>query len=155
MKRLARRLLLILCVLLVAIQFVPVGRTNPPIDPAQTLEHTMTVPPDVKAILDRSCRDCHSNQTVWPWYSYVAPASWLLVHDVNHARDEMNFSEWGAENTDAQRDSLVEICRKVKKGAMPLGSYTFLHREAVLTPADVTALCKFTEEARELLKSRE
>ena len=155
MKRLAQRLLLIVCVLLVAIQLVPVGRTNPPVDPAQTLERTLTVPPDVKAILDRSCRDCHSNQTVWPWYSHVAPASWLLVSDVNHARDEMNFSEWGAENTDAQRDSLLEICRKVKKGAMPLGTYKLLHKEAALTASDVTTLCTWTEAARRELRARE
>jgi hypothetical protein len=155
MKRLPQRLLLIVCVLLVAIQFVPAGRTNPPVDHAQTLERTLTVPPDVKAILDRSCRDCHSNQTVWPWYSHVAPASWLLVNDVNHAREEMNFSEWGAENPDAQRDSLLEICRKVKKGAMPLGTYTLLHKEAALTPADVTKLCTWTETARQELRARD
>jgi heme-binding protein len=115
----------------------------------------LTVPPEVKTILDRSCKDCHSNETVWPWYAHVAPASWLLVMDVNDAREEMNFSEWGVENVDAQRDSLLEVCRKVKSGAMPLRSYTLLHREAALTPADVTTLCTWSEASRKALKARE
>jgi len=85
----------------------------------------------------------------------VAPASWLLVMDVNHAREEMNFSEWGVENVDAQRDSLLEICRKVKAGAMPLRSYTLLHREAALAPTDVTTLCTWSESARKQLRQRE
>ena len=107
---------------LLLIQLLPSGRSNPPVVPAQTIERTLTVPADVKAILDRSCRNCHSHETVWPWYAHVAPASWFLVMDVNHAREEMNLSEWGTESTDAQRDTLLEVCRKVKKGMMPLWS---------------------------------
>src|SRR5262245_3068662 len=102
---------------LVLMQLLPSGRSNPPVDAAQTVERTLNVTPEVKAILNRSCKDCHSNETVWPWYAHVAPASWLLVRDVGHAREEMNFSAWGVENVDAQRDSLLEICRKVKAGA--------------------------------------
>src|SRR6476469_957448 len=140
---------------LVQKKLLPSGRSNPPVVQAQTIERTLTVPADVKAILDRSCKNCHSNETVWPWYAHVAPASWLLVMDVNHAREEMNFSEWGVENVDAQRDSLLEICRKVKAGAMPLRSYTLLHREAALTSADVVTLCTWSDAARRALRARE
>ena len=125
--RVFRRLFLFGGAVLLLIQLLPSGRSNPPVVPAQTIERTLTVPPEVKTILDRSCKDCHSNETVWPWYAHVAPASWLLVMDVNHARDEMNFSEWSVENVDAQRDSLLEVCRKVKSGAMPLRSYRENH----------------------------
>ena len=72
--------------------------------------------------------------------------------DVNHAREEMNLSEWGTENTDAQRDTLLEVCRQVKKGAMPLSSYTLLHRGAALSAADVTTLCTWSEQARKELR---
>ena len=150
--RVFRRLFLFGVVALLLIQLLPSGRSNPPVVPAQTIERTLTVPPEVKAILDRSCRDCHSNETVWPWYSHVAPASWFLVMDVNHAREEMNLSEWGTENTDAQRDTLLEVCRQVKKGAMPLSSYTLLHRGAALSAADVTTLCTWSEQARKELR---
>ena len=153
--RVFRRLFLFGAVALLLIQLLPSGRSNPPVVPAQTIERTLTVPPEVKAILDRSCRDCHSNETVWPWYAHVAPASWFLVMDVNNAREEMNLSEWGSENTDAQRDSLLEICRKVKAGAMPLRSYTILHRDAVLTSADVATLCTWSDAARRALSARE
>jgi hypothetical protein len=153
--RVFRGLFLLGGVALVLIQLLPSGRSNPPVVAARTIEQTLTVPADVKAILDHSCKNCHSNETVWPWYAHVAPASWLLVMDVNHAREEMNFSEWGVENVDAQRDSLLEICRKVKAGAMPLRSYTLLHREAALTPADVTTLCTWSESARKQLRQRQ
>ena len=153
--RVFRGVFLTSVVALLLIQLLPSGRSNPPVVQAQTIERTLTVPADVKAILDRSCKNCHSNETVWPWYAHVAPASWLLVMDVNHAREEMNFSEWGVENVDAQRDSLLEICRKVKAGAMPLRSYTILHRDAVLTPADVATLCTWSDAARRELRARE
>jgi heme-binding protein len=155
MLRLIRRLFLIAVMVFVVIQLAPAGRTNPPVTPSQTIERTLSVPPPVQAILERSCKDCHSNKTTWPWYAYVAPASWLLVMDVNHAREEMNFSEWGVEDVDAQRDSLLEICRKVKSGAMPLRSYTLLHRAATLSPEDVTTLCTWTETARRELRQRQ
>ncbi len=153
--RVFRGLFLLGGVALVLIQLLPSGRTNPPVVEAQTIERTLTVPADVKAILDRSCHNCHSNDTVWPWDAHVAPISWLMVGDVNAAREDMNFSEWGTENTDAQRDSLLEICRKVKAGAMPLRSYTILHRDAVLTPADVATLCTWSDAARRELRARE
>jgi len=153
--RVFRGLFLLGGVALLLIQLLPSGRTNPPVVAAQTIERTLTVPADVKVILDRSCHNCHSNDTVWPWYAHVAPISWLMVGDVNAAREDMNFSEWGTENTDAQRDSLLEICRKVKAGAMPLRSYTILHRDAVLTPADVATLCTWSDAARRELRARE
>jgi hypothetical protein len=153
--RVFRGLFLLGVVALLLIQLLPSGRSNPPVVPAQTIERTLTVPADVKAILDRSCHNCHSNDTVWPWYAHVAPISWLMVGDVNAAREDMNLSEWGEANTDAQRDTLLEVCRQVKKGAMPLSSYRLLHREAALSAADVATLCAWSEQARKDLKARE
>ena len=153
--RVFRGLFLLGVVALLLIQLLPSGRSNPPVVPAQTIERTLTVPADVKTILDRSCHNCHSNDTVWPWYAHVAPISWLMVGDVNAAREDMNLSEWGEANADAQRDTLLEVCRQVKKGAMPLSSYRLLHREAALSAADVTTLCAWSEQARKDLKARE
>ena len=153
--RVFRGLLLLGGVALLLIQLLPSGRSNPPVVQAQTIERTLTVPADVKAILDRSCHNCHSNDTVWPWYAHVAPISWLMVGDVNAAREDMNLSEWGEANADAQRDTLLEVCRQVKKGAMPLSSYRLLHREAALSAADVTTLCNWSEQARKDLKARQ
>ena len=138
-------------VVLAGIQFVPVERTNPRVDPAQTVEQQVPVPAQVRAILDRSCKDCHSDETRWPWYAHVAPTSWLLAHHVSRAREEVNFSEWGQYDSDAERDLLIEICRQVKRGAMPLGQYTLVHREARLSPHDVDAVCAWTRDIRKRL----
>ena len=135
-----------------AIQLVPVQRTNPPFDPATSLERSLPLPAQVKAILDRSCRDCHTNETRWPGYAYVAPASWLLVRDVEEGRENLNFSEWGLLDADSQRDSLIEICRKVTRGQMPLKPYTWINRGARLAPGDVKTLCDWTAEARRSLR---
>ena len=134
MRRLLRPALLIVAGVLIGIQFVPISSTAPPIDPTQTLEHHVAVPPNVKAILDRSCRDCHSNETSWPLYARIAPFSWLLASDVTQGREDMNMSEWGEYDAGAARDILVEVCRQVKKGAMPKWSYTLVHRSAALSP---------------------
>ena len=88
------RILLVIALVLFAIQLVPVPRENPPV----TAE--IQAPDQVRSLLESSCYDCHSNQTVWPWYSHVAPVSWLVYRDVRKARDELNFSLWG-EYTDA------------------------------------------------------
>jgi hypothetical protein len=136
---------------LAAIQFVPVERTNPPIDPAQTVERQVGVPADVQAILDRSCKDCHSDETRWPVYAYVAPVSWLVSHHVTHGRNEVNFSEWGQYDPDSERDILIEICRQVKRGSMPIGQYTLIHRDARLSAADVDKLCSWTQDVRKAI----
>src|SRR3981081_2630909 len=88
----ARWTLSVFLVVFIAVQFVRADRTNPPAVPTASLR-TKT-PPDVTATLDRSCRGCHSNETRWPWYSQVAPMSWMLADHVHHGRDHFNYSEW-------------------------------------------------------------
>jgi hypothetical protein len=152
-RRVARSVPIVVVVIFLAIQLVPVDRTNPPFDAAVSLERSAPVPARVKAILDRSCKDCHSNETRWPGYGYVAPMSWLLVRDVNEGRDHLNFSEWGAIHAGSQRDSLIEMCRQVRRGNMPLKTYTWIHSSAKLTTDDVKTLCEWTVEMRRMLRS--
>ena len=144
-RHLARWFLVALAVFLVVAQLVPVERSNPPSDPQQHLVARLSPPQNVAAVLDRSCRDCHTNETTWPWYSRVAPASWLLVHDVKEGRAHLNFSEWGKLNQRRAARKLEEVCEEVRSGAMPLGKYTLLHPSAKLQPAEVEAICGWTE----------
>jgi hypothetical protein len=137
----------------VLLQAVRPERTNPPVDPANTLESHVTVPQDVAAILERSCRDCHTHETRWPWYSQIAPTSMLLARDVREARDELNFSEWGDYDAETADEQLHEMCEEVREGVMPLRPYTWLHPEAKLSPADVEVLCAWTEKARAEVKA--
>lgn len=137
---------------LIALQFRPVDRTNPPADPAQALERHLAVPADVKAILGRSCRDCHTSLTEWPFYAYIAPISWDIVEHVNGGRRELNFSEWGRYDSDAQQDLLIAICRQVRGGKMPLPFYARIHRSTRLTADDVAQVCTWTSETRKALR---
>ena len=121
-----------LAVIFAALQFIRPARTNPPVDESRTIQAHARVPPEVASILNRSCNDCHSNETRWPWYSNVAPASWFVINHVNVGRREMNFSDWAQYDREDQQNFLKKICREVKDGAMPLPSYLRLHGEAKL-----------------------
>ncbi|MCC7007287.1 MAG: heme-binding domain-containing protein [Acidobacteria bacterium] len=146
-----KKIVLVIAVLLVAAQAIRPARTNPPTDPSRTLAAVAQVPPDVKAILDRSCRDCHSHDTVWPWYSQVAPFSWVLVSHVNEGREHLALSDWAAYDRPRATKKLQEMCEQVRAGDMPMSSYVLLHRDAALSDADVQALCAWTEQARAAL----
>src|SRR5215510_1546244 len=142
---------IILFVVFVGIQFVRPALTNPPVDESQTILARAKVPPDVAAILDRSCRDCHSNKTVWPWYTNVAPVSWWLKNHVDHGRKDLNLSEWGKLPADRQDRKLRQICDEVQDGNMPLASYLPMHPAAKLSDQDKKILCDWTDQEREKL----
>jgi hypothetical protein len=127
-----------------AIQFVRPARTNPPIDHSRTLLARMHVPADTAAVLDRACRDCHSNETRWPWYSHVAPASWFVIEHVNHGRSHFNYSDWARYDRVEAARLIKNSCDLARKGGMPLPSYLRAHREARLARSDVEALCDWT-----------
>jgi hypothetical protein len=94
----------------------------------------------VAAILDRSCRDCHSNLTVWPWYTQIAPLSWLMAYGVTRGREAVNFSEWTGYSGDQQRLLLSVSCDDVRSGKMP-GAYTLVRPETRLSAQDVETIC--------------
>ena len=126
-----------LAVALAVIQAVPVNRANPPV------RTSVTAPAGVAEILRRACYDCHSNETHWPWYSYVAPASWFVVRHVNHGRSDLNFSEWPAFDMEAEEHAFRDIEEQVSEGKMPLRSYVWLHPDAKLSDDDRDTLLRW------------
>jgi hypothetical protein len=118
----------------VAIQFVPVERDNPPV------EQDVEAPPEVREVLRRACYDCHSNETVWPWYSRVAPASWLAVRDVRKGREELNFSTWNRLSTRERVEAVRESWEEVDAGEMPPWFYLPPHPDARLSAGDLEIL---------------
>lgn len=112
------------------LQFVPVKRENP------AVRFEVDAPADVGAILERACYDCHSNRTRWPWYSRVAPVSWLVARDVQRGRREVNFSEWPSFDFEEQEHLLSDIAKAVDRRKMPLPIYLLMHPEARLGVAD-------------------
>ncbi len=137
MKKLMKTLLWIVIaglVVFVAIQFVPVSRTNPP---AKT--QVQWDSPQTQALFQRACADCHSNETTYPWYSYVAPVSWLVARDVSGGRRRFNISEL---DTSSPRFSRLpdEMERIILSGRMPMGIYLTMHPTARLTQQETQAL---------------
>jgi hypothetical protein len=122
-----RMIIIVLILILLVIQTIRVERVNPPV------QSDFEAKLEIKTLIRGACYNCHSNQTVWPWYSYVAPASWFVAHDVREGRENLNFSEWGALNAKSQGRTLAKIAHKVIEGEMPPWHYTVVHRQGSLT----------------------
>ena len=144
---------IVIALIFIGLQFTTPRHTNPSVDPAQTLAASTAVPPEISAVFARSCNDCHSNQTNWRWYTYVAPVSWFTVGHVNDGRKEFNISEWGHYKKRMKDTRLKSICAEVRGGAMPLSSYTFVHRETKLSADEVKKICDWTENTRQQLEA--
>jgi hypothetical protein len=127
---------------LVVAQFFRIDRTNPPV------AQDVAAPRDIDGLLRRACYDCHSNETVWPWYSQIAPVSWLLARDVREGRRELNFSTWDAYDPMRKAKKLKESADEAAEGGMPPWFYVAVHREAALSPADVERLRAWTAAER-------
>jgi hypothetical protein len=101
------------------------------------------IDPQVGTILERSCHDCHSANTRWPWYSHVAPVSWIVARDVRRGRAKLDLSSWVERNH--SRNERMEICDAVANGTMPMKAYTLIHRDARLSPQDVDRVCAWAD----------
>lgn len=149
------RIALGVVIVLAAIQLVRPDRTNPPVTATETVQAAASVPPGVNAILRRSCFDCHSSETRWPWYSAVAPMAWGVANHVKEGRAQLNFSQWGTYPARKRVALLEKMCDEVREGGMPLTQYLWLHRDATLSEADWKSVCDWsTEEADRLAAAR-
>jgi predicted esterase len=129
-----RWLLLGLAAVVIVIQFIPVDRSHPP------AQAEIGAPPEVMEILRAACFDCHSYETDWPWYGYVAPVSWWLAHHLEEAREKMNFSDWGLLEPEKRAELQEEIWEEVEEGEMPLPAYRRVHAEARLDERQLRVL---------------
>lgn len=129
-----KKILIAVIVAFVVIQVIPVERTNPPIT------QDLNPPQNISVILRASCYDCHSNETKWPWYAYVAPVSFLVTGDVSKGRKHLNFSEWDKYDEKKREKILEEIIEEVEAGEMPLSNYIITHPEAKLEQSKIVQL---------------
>ena len=144
-KKILKIVLLLIVFGLVIAQFFRPERFSTGEVTKDDITNVLQVPDDVQKILKRSCFDCHSNHTVWPWYTNVSPVNWLVYDDVNTGRHKMNFSEWGKLSVSKQSTKLQNICDNIKDGDMPLPKYLFIHRDAVLSQQEKDILCKWAD----------
>lgn len=144
-KARAKKVLLALAVFIVGIQVVQPRRTNPPVSVSRTLPARVRIPKEVYTTLIRSCGDCHSDQTRWPWYSRVAPFSWVITDDVNEGRRNMNFEDWEAlGDGKLANDRLIDICSEIKQKGMPLFSYRIFHGRTRLDAEEISSICAWS-----------
>ncbi len=149
MKKVLKIVAVFVFVVLIVIQFFGIYRTNPPVVVSETLEAAVNVPADISQILARSCNDCHSHKTEYPWYAHTQPAGWFLQGHINDGREELNFSKFNTYSDRTKEKKLEEICEEVSEGAMPLPSYLWIHWNAALRAGDAEALCEWADRERE------
>jgi hypothetical protein len=152
---LLKRIIVGLALVFAGMQLVRPDRTNPPASAGLSVQATATVPPEVDAVLRRSCFDCHSSETRWPWYSGVVPMAWGVANHVKEGRAEFSFSDWGAYPPRKRVALLEKMCDEVREGRMPLREYLWLHRGARLSEADRKSVCDWSmDEADRLAAAR-
>ena len=149
MKKVIKYIAIAVVAMFVVIQFFRIDRTNPPVVEAEALEAAVNVPADVSQILARSCNDCHSHKTIYPWYSHLQPSAWFLRDHIDHARSHLNFSVFNTYGATKKTKALDEICEEVESEAMPLPSYLWLHGDAVLSKSDGKVLCDWAKAERD------
>jgi len=128
-----KKVIWIILLILIGLQFIPVDKPQVTGNNPNDLLSVVSVPDTVADILKNSCYDCHSNQTIYPWYSHVAPVSWLVAKDVREGREHVNFSNWQALELTKKAEHLENMIDEIKDGEMPMSIYTAIHQDARLS----------------------
>jgi len=147
-----KKILYVIIGVLVIIQFIPANLPEVSSDnPNDLLLNNPDIKVDVKLILKTSCYDCHSNETYYPWYSYVAPISFLVSRDTREGREELNFSEWTTYKKSDMAGLLDDISEEVSEGEMPMKIFTIIHRDAVLSDNEKEIVVSWADDFTESL----
>ncbi|EJL71127.1 heme-binding domain-containing protein [Chryseobacterium populi] len=133
------------------IQFIPIDRNNKPVDHKVNFVDSKKTPVKISALIKGACYDCHSNETVYPKYAYIAPVSWSVKSHVNEGREHINFSVWETYNTDLKANMLKNVVQTLQGKTMPMPGYIVYHKEANLSEAERVLLENYFEE---MLKSK-
>ena len=139
-----RKLFLFLVVVLIVIQFLHPAKNNSMNNP-NDIATVFPVPDSVQQILKKACNDCHSNYTVYPWYSRVQPVAWWLNNHIEEGKHHLNFSEFAKYTPKKQAHKLHEVAEIIQENEMPLGSYTLIHKEARLSEAEKLLLINWAK----------
>lgn len=143
-----KKILIFLLVVLIIIQFIRPAKNIAATPSTTDIASIYPVPADVQSILDKSCNDCHSNNTRYPWYNNIQPLGWWLANHVNEGKRELNFSEFASYAPKKQHHKLEELIKTVKENEMPLNSYTWIHKDAILTEAEKVKLSAWADSIR-------
>ena len=148
-----KKIILIVVVLLVVIQFFRPEKNISSVPSSNNIAKKYNTSNEVKVILDKACNDCHSNNTKYPWYSNFQPVAWWLDHHVDEGKGEINFDEFLTYPPKKARHKMEEVNEMVKEGEMPLNSYTWVHKDAVLTQAEKLILAEWAVATMKTIES--
>ncbi len=149
-----RKILLSLLIILIVIQFIHPEKNKAEGLQANNVGNKYPVPEKVKAILAKACDDCHTNNTEYPWYSQIQPVHWWLNHHIEEGKEHLNFDEYTSRNLRYQYHKMEEIAEQVKEGEMPLKSYTWMHKDAILSEEEKNELINWADAIRDSLEAK-
>ena len=138
-----KKILIIILVLFILIQFFPIDKNNPAPTPKMDFLQIKNTPERTAQLIRNSCYDCHSNETKYPWYSNIQPIAWFLKSHIEEGRKELNFSTFATYEKKIQARKLKEAAEMIQNGEMPLDSYLIIHSEAIMTPSDKKELIDY------------
>ena len=149
-----KKVLLATGIVFIAIQFIqPAKNLNNQVLATDIIK-TIPVPDNVQAILKNACYDCHSNNTVYPWYANIQPMGWLMANHIKEGKAELNFNAFGSYSKRKQLSKLNGIANSIKDDIMPLSSYKFMHKNARLTANEKALLNKWAEQSEDILSAK-
>lgn len=144
--KIAKKIIFWTLVAFALIQFFPIDRTNQPVDTKVNFVDARKSPEKIRTLLKNACYDCHSNETVYPKYAFIAPVSWSVKSHVNEGREHLNFSVWGTYNNDLKENMLTKSVQTIQNKTMPMPGYIVYHKEANLSEAERALLIQYFEE---------
>lgn len=148
MDRMKKKILWTLLVIIIGIQFIRPARNESTVSTANDISQQYYIPPQVVGILKRSCNDCHSNNTIYPWYTNIQPVGWWMQEHIEEGKRQLNFSQFGAYKPKDQDHAMEEIMEVIEKNEMPLDSYLWMHRDAQLSAADKATLIDWAKKLK-------
>jgi hypothetical protein len=149
-----KKILWILLIALIIIQFFHPSRNISKAEHPNSIAKAHVIPADVKTILDKACMDCHSNNTRYLWYFKIQPLDWWLTKHINDGKKHFNFDEFNNRSPRYRFNHLEEVIDQVKKNEMPISSYTWIHKDAILTEQEKNTLINWAEGIRTEMKSK-
>ena len=149
-----KKILLFLLVAFIIIQFIHPEKNRAAGPQANYIGNVYPVPGDIKSILEKACNDCHSNNTEYPWYTSIQPVDWWMDNHVKDGKKHLNLDDYTKRSLRYQYHKLEEIEEQIRDGEMPLNSYTWMHKDAILTPAEKDKIIGWSKSLRESMKAK-
>ena len=149
--RIFKIVLFVLLIVFVGIQFIPTERNQSDSVPKTDFMRVNNVPKNINIMLQTSCYDCHSNNTIYPWYSSIQPGSWFMADHIKEGKKELNFNEFGTYSNRRKSSKLKGMIKEIKSDDMPLTSYTIIHRNAILNKENKALLINWLTKTKDSL----